>query len=177
MQFDVRHHIANSITQRWKLLLSEFEVVLIHKIGSNNTTAGFLSRLSEWENKKLKLLTHETLLNKHETLLTHLKTAFSLESIQNLHRTISEDVKQKLKLTIKTITDFTILVDSKQKTFIPENSSFRILTLYHLLLVHLGENRLCYTINSYYFVPDAKVKIHLLTGKCKDSQRFKQNFK
>ena len=133
--------------QRWKLQLSEFEVMLQHHRAEENKIADTLSRI----------FTIRT--NKQDTLLDLNEIRLAQENNK-----ITTEVNNKLEE--RTIKGEKIKFDTRGRIWIPNEIALTALNKIHLLLCHPGEKALYLTLKRYVFVERIKESIQIITKNC-----------
>ena len=166
-----------SRSQRWKLVLSEFDFQLTFKPGSSNTAADFLSRMWERPKKTSDVLavsnkedtTHPTI----QELEEQYKSFFNHQYMSYQHAQLDPEELRKLKL-VKTETNNKVLyIDSKGQTYISKSLRSIFLFLFHSLFLHPGRSRSYQTVKKYIYFPGTKHALTTYIGNCKECQRNK----
>ena len=166
----------NTRTQRWKLVLSEFKIVLVHKSGLANTAADFLSRTHErGEDTTLLTISENFRKNQNTQLFNCYEQEFSATSLAEKQSSTPNEEIEIYKLRRQDFGSYQLLLDKKDRVYVPSDMRVRLLTLVHIMLMHPGESRLYSTLRKHYRIPNIKKLIHILTSNCLRCQQFKEH--
>ena len=177
--------LGTSRIQRWKLILTEFDLVLVHVKGENNSGADFISRaftknlmtkasLAEVEPRKASVET-----NNNESFPSSLilnTGVINLKKIcleQNKEIDRKEDVINN-KFRFKNIKNERVLVDKKDRVLIPKSLEMEYWNYVHQKLVHPGVSKTYNMINRFVVFPNMKQKIERYIQLCYDCQKKKK---
>ena len=150
---------SGSRSQRWKLILSEFDYTMNHVAGKLNNAADYLSRSFTISNKK----TNSNKLPKHQN--SQRTTQLTTYTNNNTNKLLSN-----ANITIPSLP-----IDSNNRIIIPPPSEQEFLTSSHSFLGHPGMNKIYSTLVKFFSIPQMKNKINHLIHICLDCQRNKHH--
>lgn len=142
--------IECSRVQRWKLMLSEFNIEMVHIKGSENFIPDLMSRVDSID--KVNENTEDVL-----KLLNTLP--------QPSDREIAEHELEKKE-------NSTYFLDKKRRIFVPEESKERFINELHRAYGHPGSTSMYYTVRNYLFIVGIKKSIEKISKSC---QKCSQN--
>ena len=158
-----------SRTQRWKLVLSEFDLRLVYKPGKDNKAADFLSRL-ETDSKNHSLLAQLPIQvsPSHASFKSNFEEKINLTSISTFNSSVSIHDISKYKLVRRDFADSYYHVDNKNRIFLPPQLRSSFISLVHKHLLHSGVTQLYFTISCYLFFPNIKKEFYNHIKNCDD---------
>ena len=188
LQYD--SSIMNSRIQRWKMILSDFEFIIVHISGKDNLAADFISRIfevnkmkkkeSKEENLHLAIFRNENSLKteNERTRITSLfenRNLFDELSLERIRDKQNEEFNSNSMISFKTLTigNIRLYVDSKDRVIIPRSLETGIIEKTHKILLHPGENKAYNSLVSYITFPQMKKKISCFTKLCGICQKLK----
>ncbi|ORD99558.1 TF211 [Hepatospora eriocheir] len=135
--------------QKWKLLLTEFDIRLTHVPGKENVIPDYLSR--------------------HFQMITIDYINVLKDEVKLQQQKASKEEKQTLLYKRK------FYVDEKDRVWIPNSYKINFLITIHEWLGHPGRQKMYYTLKPFFYVEGIKKEIEETVSKCHVCQLSKTN--
>ena len=179
---------ANFTSQRllkWRLAVEEFTPNIVYKPGEDNHVADGLSRLpliSEEEQTDHAPDESQDLL--HQVLVYYPEAVdhFPLDFPSLVQSQLNDpSIQEKLQAGAYQTTNFsgfdlaTKLINNDPRIVVPEALHDAAVHWYHVILGHVGQERLTQTLQAHLHFPGLKDKVKSFVETCDDCQRYKNN--